>query len=104
MVLVALLVGLAITVAAIVFAVVQGIGLWRQAKRTGGSISAELASFDERATRTERLLLEAERSSHDLDAAVARLRISRARLDVLLGSLETAQQRTRWLRALMPLR
>jgi hypothetical protein len=96
--------GLAVALVAIVFVGVRGFGLWRQAKRTGGLISTELASFEERAARTEHLLAEAERSSQDLDAAVARLRVSRARLDVLLGSLEAAQRRTRWLRVLVPLR
>lgn len=103
-VLYAFLVGLAVALMAIVFVGVRGVGLWRQAKRTGGLISTELASFEERTARTERLLAEAERSSQDLDAAVARLRVSRARLDVLLGSLEAAQRRTRWLRVLVPLR
>lgn len=104
MVLAAFFFGLAVALTAIVFVVVQGFGLWRQAKRTGGLMSAELASFDERAARTERLLGEAETATQGLEAAVARLRISRARLDVLLGSLEAAQRRTRWLRALVPLR
>jgi len=103
-VLYAFLIGFAVALVAIVFVSVQGFGLWRQAKRTGGMFTAELSSFEERASRTERLLGEAERSSQDLDAAVARLRISRARLDVLVGSLETAQRRTRWLRVLLPLR
>ena len=100
----AFLVGLAVAVVAIVFASLQGVGLWRQAKRTGGKFSTELSSFEERAAQAERLLAEADRSSQDLDAAVARLRASRARLDVLLGSLEAAQRRTRWLRVLLPLR
>ncbi|MBM2824123.1 MAG: hypothetical protein HW413_2869 [Thermoleophilia bacterium] len=104
MILYAFLGGLAVALVAIAFVGVQGVGLWRQAKRTGELISTELASFEERAACTERLLAEAERSSQDLDAAVARLRVSRARLDVLLGSLEAAQRRTRWLRVLVPLR
>jgi len=100
----AFLVGLAVAVVAIVFASLQGFALWRQAKRTGGKFSAELSSFEERSAQAERLLAEADRSSQDLEAAVARLRVSRARLEVLLGSLEAAQRRTRWLRVLLPLR
>jgi len=100
----AFLVGLAVASVAIAFAAVRAVGLWRQAKRTGGLLSTELATFEEQAARTERLLAEAESSSQDLDAAVARLRVSRARLDVLLGSLEAAHRRTRWLRVLVPLR
>jgi hypothetical protein len=103
-VLTAFLLGLALTISAIVYAVVRGIALWRDAKRTGGAFTAELASFEERAARAEHLLAEAESSSRDLDAALTRLRVSRARLDVLLGSLEAAQRRMRWLRALVPLR
>jgi hypothetical protein len=100
----AFLVGLTVAVVAIVFVSLQGVGLWRQAKRTGGKFSAELSSFEERAARAERLLAEADRSNQDLEAAVARLRVSRTRLQVLLGSLEAAQRRTRWLRVLLPLR
>ena len=104
MVLAAFLVGLVVTICATVFAVVRALALWRDAKRTGAVLSAELSSFEERAARTERHLNEAEQSSRELDAALARLRVSRARLDVLLGSLEAAQRRTRWLRVLLPLR
>lgn len=104
MVLPAFLTGLALSAAATVFAATRGLTLWRQLKRTGVVFSEELSSFEERAARAERLLAEADRSSRDLEAALARLRVSRARLDVLLGSLEGAQRRTRWLRVLLPLR
>lgn len=104
MVLAAFLVGLALVIGGTVFAVVRGVALWRYARRTGGRISDELALFDERAARTERLLADAESSSRELEAALERLRVSRARLDVLLDSLEAAKRRTRWLRVLLPLR
>ena len=104
MVLLAFLAGLALGLAALVFAVVRGVALWRQAKRTGGAFSSELSLFEERTARAERLLAEADRSNRELEAAVERLRLSRARLQVLLGALERAQSRTRWLRALLPLR
>jgi len=100
----AFLVGLAVAVVATAFAVVRGVELWRQAKRTGGAFTSELALFEERSACAERFLAEADRSSQDLEAARERLRVSRARLDVLLGSLEAAQRRTRWLRLLLPLR
>ena len=103
-VLTAFLAGLVISLAATFFVVLRGIELWRQAKKTGGRFTAELALFEERAARTERLLAEADTSSTDLEASLARLRVSRARLNVLLGSLETARRRTRWLRVLLPLR
>jgi hypothetical protein len=103
MVLAALLVGLVLVLAALVFVVVRGVGLWRTAKRVGPAIAAELASFDERAARTERLLAEADASSRNLEAALARLRASQARLEVLRGSLERSQASVRRLRAFLPL-
>ena len=102
MVLWSFLVGLALSLAALVFVVARAIGLWRQAKGTGRVFASELAAFEERAARTERILGEAERASRDLELALERLRVSRARLDVLRGSLAHSAARTRWLRALLP--
>ena len=102
MILVVFLVSLVLVVAATVYAVVEGLGLWRQAKTTGRTLGSELAQFEERAARTEQLLAEAEESSARLQEAVERLRVSRARLAVLSGSLEAAQRRTRWLRVFVP--
>jgi hypothetical protein len=104
MVLAAFLLGLAAVVAATVFCVVRGVRFWRQAKRTGGVLGPELAKFDERSARTERLLAEAERSSEDLRAAQERLRVTRARLQVQLDAIEGARKRTRWLRSFLPVR
>ena len=103
MVLIAFLVALATVVVGTIFAVVRGVSLWRQAKRTGGTIASELSSFEERAARAERNLAAWERASADLEAAVERLRVSRARLQVLLDALERAQGRTRWLRVFLPI-
>jgi hypothetical protein len=104
MVLLAFLCALALVLAAIVFVVVRGIGLWRQVKRTGGALSAELSSFEERSARAERLLAEADRSSRELNLALERLRTSRARLQVLVDALDRAQRRVHWLRAFVPIR
>jgi hypothetical protein len=98
------LAALVLVVGATAYAVVQGVGFWRQAKRTGHAFTSELARFDERAARTERLLAEADRASQDLVAAQERLRVSTARLQVLTGSLEAAQRKTAWLRAFVPSR
>jgi hypothetical protein len=103
-ILTAFLVGLALSLVGLCIVVVRAVALWRQGKRTGRAFGDELALFDERSARTERLLAEADRANRDLQAATARLRTSRAQLDVLLGSLETAQRRTRWLRAFLPAR
>jgi hypothetical protein len=103
MVLWSFLTALMLVAAALVFLVVRVVSLWRQAKRTGRAFAAELASFEERSARTERVLAEAERASTELQAALERLRVSRARLEVLRRSLEQSVGRTRWLRALLPI-
>jgi hypothetical protein len=103
-ILTAFLIGLALSLVGVVVVAIRGFALWRNAKRTGGAFTSELALFEERTARTEELLADADRASQDLRAATERLRVSRARLEVLLGSLETAQMRTRWLRAFLPAR
>jgi hypothetical protein len=103
-VLTAFLIGLVLGLVGLFVVVIRGFALWRHGKRTGGAITGELALFEERTARTEELLAEAERASGDLQDAIERLRISRARLDVLLASLDAAQRRTRWLRVFLPSR
>ncbi|HET7744757.1 MAG TPA: hypothetical protein VFK76_08440 [Gaiellaceae bacterium] len=102
MVLLAFLAALVVVLAALTFAVVRAIGLWRQTKRTGGTIGTELASFEEKAARAERHMSEFESSSEDLEQALERLRVSRARLRVLVASVERAQDRIRWIRVFVP--
>ncbi|MCE3286487.1 MAG: hypothetical protein K0S64_93 [Gaiellaceae bacterium] len=104
MILIAFLVGLVLSLVGLFVAVVRAIALWRQGKRTGGKFGDELTLFEERSARTEQLLAESDRASQDLQAATARLRASRAQLDVLLGTLADAQRRTRWLRVFLPVR
>jgi hypothetical protein len=101
-VLVAFLAGLALVLASSTVAVVRAVRLWRQAKRTGKKLGSELAAFERRAARTERLLAESDRASRDLEAALERLRVSRARLQVLRSALERSGRRVRWLRAFVP--
>jgi hypothetical protein len=103
-VLTAFLIGLVLGLVGLFVVVVRGIALWRQGKRTGSLITSELDLFQERSARTEQLLAEAERASGDLQAAAERLSVSRARLQVLLASLDTARRRTRWLRVFLPAR
>lgn len=103
MVLISFLAGLALVLLATVFCVVRGVGVWRQMKRTGRAVGAELNAFEERTVRTETLLAQAERRGGELEAALERLRVSRARLQVLRDALESAQARMRWLRAFLPI-
>lgn len=102
MILYPFLASLVLVAGATTYAVGSGVLLWRQAKRTGKTLTAELAKFDERSARTEQLLAEAESASQRLAEAQERLRISRARLLVLTGSLERSRQRTRWIRDFVP--
>ena len=102
MVLGAFLAGLAAVLAATVFAVVRGIALWRQTRRTGGILGRELASFEERSALTERHLAEWEHSSHELEQSVERFRRSRAQLRILLDAIERARERVRWLSVFVP--
>jgi hypothetical protein len=104
MVLTAFLVGLVLWLVGLFVVIVRGVELYRQGKRTSRVFGDELALFDERSARTERLLAEADRASADLQAATERLRASRARLDVLLGAIDTARERTRWLSVFLPSR
>jgi len=101
-VLLSFLVGLAVAVAGLVLGVVRAVGLWRQAKRTGRALMSELSELEARSARTERLLAEGDEASRELGAALERLRISRARLQVLRGALTRGSARTRWLRAFLP--
>lgn len=103
MVLLAFLAGLGLVLVATVVCVIRGVRLWRQMKRTSRTIGAELNAFEARTARTETLLAQAERRSTELESALERLRISRARLQVLRDALESAQGRLRWLRALLPI-
>lgn len=104
MVLLSFLSALALVVPTTAFVVVRGVGLWRQLKHTGAALGAELSSFEQRSARAERLLAEADRSSGELELALERLRVSRARLQVLLAALDRAQSRVHWLRAFVPIR
>ena len=104
MVLSAFLIGLVLGVVGLFVVVIRGVALWKQGKRSGKAITSELALFEERSARTEQLLVEAERAQADLHAATERLRVSRAQLQVLLGSLEDARRSTRWLRVFLPMR
>ncbi len=104
MILTAFLIGLALFLVGFFVVGVRGFALWRQGKRTGKLFTTELELFDERAARTERLLADADRANQDLQAATERLRVSRAELAVLRGSIATAQRRARWLRAFLPVR
>jgi len=102
MVLLVFLISLAIVLVATIVCVVRGLRFWRRFKRTGRAFSTEMALFDERSARTERLLADSGRASEELETALARLRASRAHMQVLLDSVARAKKRIGWLRAFFP--
>jgi exonuclease VII small subunit len=103
-ILLAFLFGLVVSLAATVFVVVRGIGLYRQAKRTARALAVPLSTFEEKAAEVDRHLDAFETSSKELERATAQLRRSRARLQVLLDSLERSRSRLHWLRVFIPAR
>ena len=103
MVLATFLIGLALVIVAAAVCVVRGVRFWKQMKRVSRTMNAELATLEARSARTETLLAQVESRSGELAAARERLRISRARLQVLLDAVESAQARMRWLRAFIPI-
>lgn len=104
MVLLAFLAALALCLVALVYVIVRGFGLYRQAKRTGRAVSAPLAAFETKAAEVDRHLDAFDRSSKELEVALAQLRRSRAQLQVLRDSIERAQARVHWLRVFLPAR
>jgi hypothetical protein len=104
MVLLAFLFALVISLAALVYAVVRGIGLYKQAKRTGRAVSGPLEGLEAKAAEVDRHMDEFEKSSKELEEALARLQRSRAQLQVLLDSIERAKARLHWLRVFLPAR
>jgi hypothetical protein len=104
MVLAAFLVAVALSIAATVVAVVRGIRLYQQLKRTGRALSAPLAVFEEKVGEIDRHLDAFETSAAELEQARERLARSRARLQVLLDEVERARGRVRWLRVFLPAR
>jgi hypothetical protein len=102
MVLAAFSVALVLSLAATVFAAVRGLQLYRQLKRTRRALAEPLSAFEAKAAEVDRHLDAFEGSSRELERARERLRVSRARLQVLLDTVGRAQRRTRWIRVFLP--
>ena len=82
-------------VAGIAYAVVRGLAMWRQIKRTNGTFSAESARISEASAQIQEHLDRASASSARLADAAARLATSRAKLDVQLQALQEARRTVR---------
>ena len=99
-------IALAVLVAAVVggiaYAVVRGLALWRQMKRTGGTFEAETARIADATAEIQGHLDRASASGALLGDAAARLAVSRAKLDVQLQALREARQTMRRLLWFLP--
>ena len=83
----------------IAFCVVRGLQLYRDAKRVGARITAEMDRISEVTLSIERHSAKAAAAAERLHGATGRLALSRARLDVQLAAVREAQgqlQRTFW--------
>jgi hypothetical protein len=86
-------------VAAIAFAVVCGVVLWRQAKRTSAALGAETARIARVADEISMQLERADASGTKLSEASARLRSSVERLQLQRAAIDEARaavRRTFW--------
>jgi len=88
----ALVVYLACLAGGATFAVVEGLGLWRRIKRTGGALSAETGRIT---SVLDGLSLHFDRmnvSTGALQASLGHMATSRARLDVQVRAIKEARQ------------
>ncbi len=90
--LVVLLVGI---VGGIAFAVIRGLALWRDIKRSSAALGAELAVIGDGSAQIEHHLAAAEASSSRLHASMDRLAVSRARLEIQLAAVHEARAQVR---------
>jgi hypothetical protein len=92
-----LAVSLALIVGALIYLWRTGLDTYRTAKRLNVGIGAELERIERASGQIERHLALAAESGTQLDASLARLRVSRARLQVLTSSLaEVRASVDRW--------
>ena len=77
------------------YAILRGIALWRNVKRTGRAFSAESARIADVSAGIQEHLDRAEASSALLRDAATRLAVSRARLDVQLQAIREARYTVR---------
>ncbi len=103
MILLTFTIGLVVVVVAAASCTVRGVQFWRQLKRTGKTMGGELDMLEASTARTETLLAQVETRSGELEAALERLRVSRARLQILRDAVESAKARVRWLRVFLPI-
>lgn len=98
----ALAVSLAAFAAGLAFALARGFALYRGAKRTGARLGEEVEGISYATTQIEVHLARAEGSGSELQAALGRLRASRARLEVQLAAVREARTLVSWALPFLP--
>ena len=88
----ALIVYLACLLGGVTFVVVEGLGLWRGLKKTGGALSAEAGRIGRVAEGLTEHIGRMNASAQALQASIARMAVSRAQLDVQLRAIKEARQ------------
>jgi len=92
---IALAVFLVAVVIGIAFAAVRALRLYREAKRVGGVLGAEVDRINTTAAQIEEQLRKADAAKGRLEAAADRLAVSRAKLDVQLAAMREARMQLR---------
>jgi len=85
-----------------VMAFLRGRELYRDTKRVGEGMSAEMARIERSTAEIEGHLEAASKSSEQLALALARLQASRARLNVLLAAIEDVRASVGLVTAFVP--
>jgi hypothetical protein len=90
----ALAVAVAVVIASTIWTTMKGLEAFRALKRLGGAVTSEVARIEQASGQIERHLALAAESGMRLDAELAQLRRSRARLNVLTSAIDDV--RTSW--------
>lgn len=83
-----LAVALVVVVASVVYSTRKGLEVFRGVKRLGGAVSSEVERIEQVSAQIERHLALAAESGSRLDAKLAELRRSQARLNVLRSAID----------------
>ena len=98
----ALAVAIAVIVASAIYGTLKGLEVFRLAKTLGATVSRELERIEVASGQIERHLALAAESGARLDAELAQLRRSRARLNVLTSAIEDVRASVGRLQAVYP--
>ena len=92
---IALAVLLVALVGGIAYAAIRGFQLWRDTKRASATFGEQMDRIDAVMLQIERHVGEADSAAGRLTDAVARLAVSRARLEIQIAALREARARVR---------